>query len=292
MGKAGRGVKRTLLGLFVGVLLVAVPALAFQPSTKYATDPRSLGLTFTDVSFRSTRDSVTLHGWWFAGRDTTPIVVVSPSENGNMADKLGSVLEWVRRGFSVLAFDLRDTGPASGGDADSLREVIFSSRWVNDLEGALHFARDQSKGRPVVAWGQDMGGALAFSAAGRMRGNADAIAIEGLFRTSQDQLMWIGLSQDPGVVVRHRILVSPPDEPVSMAGRMRTPVFAVVAGKDDVTPPAVTQQILARVPAPHETWLVPDGVHEHLERTPGYYDKVADGISRALARERSRWRPQ
>jgi alpha-beta hydrolase superfamily lysophospholipase len=285
-------VTRTIRLLLLCSTLFALPALAFQPSAKYAADPNALGLKFNDVSFRSSRDSVLLHGWWFAGRDTAPIVVVCPSETGNMADKLWSVREWVARGFSVLAFDLRDTGPASAGDVDSLHEVVFSSRWVNDSEGALRFAREKSNGRPVVAWGQDMGGALAFAAAGRQRGNADAIAIEGLFRTSQEQLLWLGLSQDPAVVLRHRILVHPPDEPASMATRMRTQVFAVVAGKDEVTPPAVTQQLLSRVPAARETWLVPDGGHVHLERTPGYFDRVADGLRRALARERNRWRPR
>jgi hypothetical protein len=278
--------------LLLCTTFIALPALAFQPSKKYASDPRTLGLPFTDVSFRSTRDSVMLHGWWFAGRDSSPIVVMCPSETGNMADKLASVQEWVARGFSVMAFDLRDTGPASAGDVDSLHEVVFSSRWVDDTEGALHFARGRANGRSVVAWGQDVGGVLAFAAAGRQHGNADAIAIEGLFHTSQEQLMWLGLWQDPAVVRRHRILVYPPDEPISVAGRLRTPVFAVLAGKDEVLPLAATQKVLARVPAFRETWMVPDGGHAHLERTPGYFDHVAGGLQRALARERQRWRPR
>lgn len=270
--------------LLLGVLLFAAPALAFQPSTKYVADPRVLGMKFADVSFKSTRDSVTVHGWWFACRDSSPVLVVCPSETGNMADKLPSAQEWLKRGFTVLLFDLRDTGPASGGDVDSLHEVLFSSRWVNDAEGAMHYARANAAGRPVLAWGQDMGGAIAFSAAGRMHDNADAIAVEGLFRTSQEQLMWLGMSQDPAVVLRHRILVAPADEPVSVAGRLRAPVFAVVAGKDEVTPPDVTRQVLTRVPVARETWLVPEGGHEHLERTAGYFDRLADGLRRLLAR--------
>ncbi len=269
--------------LCILLLLLSAPAIAFQPSRRYAADPRSLGLPVTDVQFASARDSVPLHGWWFAANDSAPVLVVCPSETGNMADKLPSVREWVRRGFTVMTFDLRDSGPASA-ETDTLRDVVFASRWVNDTEGALQYARRRAAGRPVVAWGQDLGGALAFSAAGRARGNADAIATEGLFRTSQEQLLWLGTSQDPTVVLRHRILVREPDEPASVAARMRTPCFVVIAGKDEVTPPDVTRQVVARVPGGCETWLLPAAGHAHLEATPGYYDRVAQALRRGLAR--------
>ena len=292
MGKAGCLLNRAARWIVLGAVLLATPVFAFKPSAKYAADPRSLGIQYKDVSFKSTRDSVTVHGWWFAGRDSSPILVVCPSETGNMADKLPSVREWVARGFSVLAFDLRDSGPASAGDVDSLHDVVFASSWVNDTEGALQFARSRAGGRAVTAWGQDLGGALAFSAAGRQRGNVDAIAIEGLFRTSQEQLLWLGTSQDPSVVTRHRIMVNAADEPASVAAHMRASIFAVLAGKDEVTPPAVTQLLVARVPAIRETWSIPDAGHLHVERTPGYFDRVADALKRAITREQARWHPR
>jgi alpha-beta hydrolase superfamily lysophospholipase len=276
----------------LALLLTAVPSLAFQPSTRYAVDPRALGISYTDVQFPSSRDTVLLHGWWFAGRDSAPVLVVCPSENGNMADKLPSVREWVRLGYNVLAFDLRDSGPASVEDTDTLRQVVFSSRWVNDTEGALWFARSRAGGRPVAAWGQDLGGVLAFVASGRAKGNADAIATEGLFRTSQEQLLWLGASQDPELVRRHRILVYSPDEPVSVAARQRAPMVVVLAGKDEVTPQVVTRQLIAMVPAACETWVLPDAGHEHAERTPGYFDHVGDAIKRALQRGRRRIGPR
>jgi len=266
--------------------LTAVPAFAFKPSARYAVQPPALGLAFQDVTFHSARDSVTLHGWWFTGGDSMPAVVICPSENGNMGDKLVFVREWVARGFSVLTFDLRDTGPAASTDADTLKDVVFASRWVNDTEGALRYARTRAGNRGVGAWGQELGSVLAFVAAGRQRGNADAIAVEGLFRTSQEQIEWLGTSQDPDLVVRLRFMVQTPDEPISVAGRLRTPVFAVIAGKDDVTPPDITQQVVARAPGGKETWLIPDGGHTHLELTPGYFDRVAAGLKRAIARSR------
>ncbi len=294
MGPARHRVRgaASLALLALALALAAGPAQALRPSARYAVEPRALGIPYHDIDFRAARDSVPLHGWWFPGADTSLVLVVVPGETGNMADKLASVREWVARGFTVMTFDLRDSGPASTGDVDSLHDVVYASRWVNDTEGALGFARSRAGGRGVVAWGQDMGGVLAFAAAARRRDNADAIAVEGLFRTSQEQLLWLGTSQDPAVVLRHRIMVAPADEPISLATRLRTPVFAVIAGKDEVTPPDVTQQVLARAPTARETWLLPAAGHAHLEATPGYYDRVAAGLRRAVTRERSRWRPR
>lgn len=262
---------------------VAVPARAMRASDKYVTTPRALGLAFEDVEFRSAADSVYLHGWWFAGPQGAPVVVVCPGGDGNMSNKLTSVREWQRLGFAVMTFDLRDTGPASAGAADSLERLVFASRWVNDTQGAFACARARAGGAPVVAWGQDLGGPLAISALARVRGGVDAIATEGLFRTSLEQIAWIGTSQDPEVEKAHRVRVYTADEPVSAAWRVRVPVFAVLAGKDDVTPVDRTQQVLAHVSGPRETWLVADGGHDQLERTPGYFEKLAAWYRRVLA---------
>jgi pimeloyl-ACP methyl ester carboxylesterase len=270
-------------------LLLAIstaPAHALVRSARYATSPKSLGIAYSDVRFPSSRDSVELHGWWFPGADSSPVVVVVPGERGNMADKLPSVREWVRRGYSVLAFDLRDNGPGSPDDADSLAQVVFSSRWVNDTEGAMWFARSRAHNHGVAVWGQDLGGVLAFVAAARSRNNVDAVATEGLFRTSQEQLYWLGTSQDDALVRRHRMLVLGPDEPASIAGGLRTPLFVVLAGKDEVTPPDVTRRLLASVHGLSETWVLPDAGHTHLETTPGYFDHVSEAFKQALSRRR------
>jgi alpha-beta hydrolase superfamily lysophospholipase len=264
----------------------AAPAHALVRSGRFSANPKSLGIAFTDVRFPSSRDSVELHGWWFPGADSSPVVVVVPGERGNMADKLQSVREWVRRGYSVLTFDLRDNGPGSPDDADSLAQVVFSSRWVNDTEGALWFARSRAGNRGVAVWGQDLGGVLAFVAAARARNNADAVATEGLFRTSQEQLYWLGTSQDDALVRRHRMLVLGPDEPASIAGGLRAPLFVVIAGKDEITPPDGTRKLLNSVHGFTDTWMVPDGKHAHLETTPGYFDHVADAFKRAMSRRR------
>jgi pimeloyl-ACP methyl ester carboxylesterase len=242
--------------------------------------PASTGLEWSAVSFKSTRDGADLNGWWFEGKPDAPVLVLFDRAKGNMGDLLPAVGQFVGRGFSVMTFDYRDFGPAGPGPVDSLLQLAFASRWVNDGEGALRFARDKAGARPVFAWGQDLGGALAVAAAARDRKNADAVACEGLFRTLAELLRSSGLAQVPGVADRHRFLVETSDEPITAVGGLTVPLHVMVAMKDDVWPPAVTQDVTRRSLSRIDRWVVPEGKHVGLEQTPGYYDRLGGWFTR------------
>jgi pimeloyl-ACP methyl ester carboxylesterase len=272
--RARTGLALVLLALFAG------PALAVEPSDKYSAMPASTGLEWSAVSFKSSRDQADLVGWWFEGKPGAPVLVLFDRSKGNMGDLLPVVSQFVSRGFSVMTFDYRDFGPAGPGAADSLLQLAFASRWVNDAEGALRFARGKAGARPVFAWGQDLGGAVAVAAGARDRKNADAVSCEGLFRTLPELLRASGLAQIPGVSERARFLVETGDEPLTAVGGLTVPLHVAVAMKDDVWPPAVTQEVTRRSLSRIDRWIVPEGKHLGLEQTPGYYDRVGGWFTR------------
>ncbi len=269
-----------MLVLACAAVFTPAPARAVAPSNKHALDPKRTGIPFETVTFRSTRDSVELNGWWFANKPGAPVVVVCPRGSGTMADLLPSVRELSTRGYAVMTFDYRDFGPGSVGEADTLRTLIFASRWVNDTEGALLFARKRAAGAPVFAWGQDLGSQTAVAAAARTRGNADAVACEGLFRTAQEQLRWNGTSSDPDAVRQHRMLVDGSDEPLSAVSMLQVPLFVVYAGKDDVTPPNVTRDLTRRSLSIIDRLTLPTAGHDGAELSPGYFDQLANWFRR------------
>jgi len=253
---------------------------AVEPSDKYAAMPASTGLTWSSVSFKSTRDGADLTGWWFDGKPDAPVLVLFDRSEGSMGDLLPVVREFVGRGFSVMTFDYRDFGPSGPGAVDSVLQLAFASRWVNDGEGALRFARTKAGTRPVFAWGQELGGPVAVAAAARDRRNADAVACEGMFRTLAELLRASGLAQIPGVPERHRFLVETTDEPVTCVGSLAVPLHVAIAMKDDVWPPSVTQDVARRSLSRIDRWIVPEGKHQGLEKTPGYYDRVGGWFTR------------
>ena len=265
------------------LVLCACPvSRAVEPRIEHAMTPASLGLESEDVSFPA-RDSTTVSGWWLQGAKAAPVVVIASRGTGTMGDMLPAAQQFLARGFSVLTFDYRGFGPGSSAEAvDSLRYIIFDSRWVDDLMGALRYARARG-GSHVFAWGQDLGSAVVIAAVGRRKGVCDAVAVEGLFRTSQEALNANGTAVMHEVQVRHRRLVLGRDEPISAGTRLVVPMLVVLAGKDEVTPPAITKTIFAQSRVPTEMWEIPGAAHLGAEKTPGYFDRMAQWFKRWTA---------
>ena len=53
------------------------------------------------------------------------------------------------------------------------------------------------------------------------------------------------------------------------------PLFVVIAAKDDVTPPAVTRDVVRQSLSLIERWTLPSAGHDGAELSPGYFDRVA-----------------
>lgn len=264
-----------VLGLAAGLVPCACPvARAVEPGIQHAVSPASLGLEAEEIGFPA-RDSTMVSGWWFQGAQAAPVVVIASRGTGTMADQLPAAQQFLARGFSVLTFDYRGFGPGSGPEAaDSLRYIVFNSQWVDDLLAALRYARVRGGGH-VFAWGQDLGSAVVLAAAARTTGTCDAVAVEGLFRTTLAALNANGTAVMQEIVVRHRRLVQGQDEPISAGGRLTVPLLVVLAGQDEVTPPVITKAIIGRSRARTEKWEIPAAGHTGAERTPGYFDRMA-----------------
>ena len=255
-------------------LLVAAPARGAGPGAAHARRPADLGLQAEDVSFPAA-DSMMIAGWWFGGPPDAPVIVVPSRGTDGMSEMLPAVKEFHARGFQLLTFDYHGLGAdATAGARDSARYVVLSSWWVDDMVGALAYARKRG-GHHVFAWGQERGSAVAVASAARDAKLCDGLAVEGLFRTTQEFLLSIGTSVIPGVEVRQRQLVRPGDEPMSAASRLRVPIFAVLAGRDTLTPPALTRGVVSRDRVRADVWLVPGAGHTGAEQTPGYFDRLA-----------------
>ena len=269
--------RRSLMTMCLVVLslVVAPRAWAVQPSTKVAIDPERVGVPYEDLVFPSARDSVRLHGWWFEAGPNTPVVVCVPRGHGNMADLLPSVREFISRGFTVMTFDYREFGPGGPGEQDSLANLVFASRWVDDSQGACELARRRAGSRFVMGWGQDLGASCVVAVGARDHLLLDGLCCEGLIRTAQEQLLWNGTAQIPDVAKHHRLVVDGADEPLSAVQRLLVPMLVVLAGKDVVTPPKVTRDVTRQSLTRIDRYELPVATHEGAELTPGYFDRVA-----------------
>jgi alpha-beta hydrolase superfamily lysophospholipase len=140
--------------------------------------PGDLGLRYEDVQFAA-EDGISLHGWYLESPGARGTLVLVHDFDGTRADKMHGLLtlqrDYLRRGFNVLAFDLRGRGE-SGGTRDYL-----GARERRDLPAAVEFARERAPLLPVVVHGFGLGGALAVVGVADGSVDADAVIADSPF---------------------------------------------------------------------------------------------------------------
>ncbi len=140
--------------------------------------PGDLGLRYEDVLFAA-EDGIPLHGWYLESPGARGTLVLVHDFDGTRADKTHGLLmlqrDYLRRGFNVLAFDLRGRGE-SGGSRDYL-----GGRERRDLPAAVEYARSRAPMLPVVVHGFGLGGALAVVGVADGTVEADAVIADSTF---------------------------------------------------------------------------------------------------------------
>lgn len=265
----------------LALALTATVASAVVPSKKLSQSPAAFSLLSEDVVVKAARDSVPLDGWWLAGPKGAPVIVMAGGGTGNRADLLPLARALHDRGFTLLLFDYRDFGPQGPGAQDSLRDVLLASRWVDDTEGALRYARARAdSGAHVFGWGTDLGSVAMLAAASRDRARplAAGLVIDNPYRTLDEQMRWNGTAVIPDAVSRQHELLRPVDEPFTVVPRLRAPILLTLAGKDDGVPLAASEGMFRSAKVRVDRWVAPDATRATLPGAPGYLDRVTQWI--------------
>jgi alpha-beta hydrolase superfamily lysophospholipase len=260
-----------LVGRALAALVAALSVAVAAPTPAGANPPEAVTI---DVGA-----GARVAGEWFAGSVDTLVVVVAPRAPARDPARAEAAEAFRAAGFSVLTFDYRDVDSKTGTLPDSVRFVVYASRWVDDMVGALRFARERTgpRGR-VFAWGQETGSNVAIAAAGRSEGLADAVVVEGLFRNVGEHLDLLGTGVMPEIVQQHRRLVLDKDQPATAMSRYAGPVFVVMAGRDSVTPVMTTKDVYRGRRALTEIFSLPEAGHGDAAKEPGYYRTVANWL--------------
>ncbi|MBM4415485.1 MAG: alpha/beta hydrolase [Chloroflexi bacterium] len=123
--------------------------------------PGDLGLRYEEVQFDADDDTL-LRGWYLESPGARGTVVLAHDTDGTRADRHCGLFmlqrDYLRRGFHVMAFDLRGRGE-SGGVRD-----YFGALEQQDLAAAVSYARERAEALPVVLHGFGLGAALTICA--------------------------------------------------------------------------------------------------------------------------------
>jgi pimeloyl-ACP methyl ester carboxylesterase len=303
---------------YAAVGFYIAPKLEVMGRTPIYATPASLGLQYKDVTFLSRGDGLQLKGWFIPGvlpnghLTSQRTIIMLHGNQTNRADKDAGILnlsgDLARRGFAILAFDLRGAGesPAAPRSMGSLEQ--------RDALGAVDFLRsgplpypELGRTHAIAGWGLSLGGATLIMAA------AQEPAIQAIVSDCSYADILPRLERDipaqghlpsvftPGGLVAYQALygvdfyhTSPVAVIASIAPR---PILLIHGANDNKThkdtPPSDMYTLAAAaLSAPNanvQTWLVPGATHAQSYIIEGkvYVDRLVAFYTAALGPDTS-----
>jgi len=151
------------LCLLISVFLMSVCSFALNPSRHYAVKPEDYGMAYDTISI-PTEDGLILKGWFFKATEANSykVIIISTNGNGNMADNLEIVSNFITLGYNVVTYDYRGYGKSS--DFNINPNFFIYAQFQKDLEATLGYVKKyQSKLRTVHLYGMGIGAGLSIA---------------------------------------------------------------------------------------------------------------------------------
>lgn len=230
------------------------------------------------------RDGTRLATTWLPGRPDAGVLVLTHGIGGHPQQFLGLTTQLRARGWSVAHWDLRGHGRSSPA------AVTYGARESDDLAQVWeHLRATRAAGRPMVAYGGSMGGAVVLLAGHRLAG-CDGILAESAFA----ELLPLVAGNLPGPLatvgaglarfgLRFRLgAVRPVDSPVLREG---PPLLLAASTWDAVVP--IGHHLRLATASPRAATLVnPQGAHLDAIYAPGWDAALAGLLDAAEAYHR------
>ena len=183
-----------LVGFVIALLLIVVVGATVWVTRGFAlaivrpahlpitSSPADFGIvTWRNVEFSA--DGLTLRGWYIPPAQPAPTVILVHGHAANRVNVLPRAAWYVRRGYSVLLFDLRGHGE-SDGELSTLgylerADVLAAYNWL--------IAQPEIDPARVLLHGESMGGAAVIRAAALLP-DVRGVIVESTFSTFEDNV--------------------------------------------------------------------------------------------------------
>lgn len=264
--------------------------LFFYPDRHTYFSPTLWNLTAENI-YLDTADGVRLHAWLLPASIKPKATILYLHGNAqNISAHIGNVAWLPSQGYNVLMLDYRGYGLSQG--APKLADLFI------DIETAADYIaqRDDLRRSPLVILGQSLGGALAITAAAKLKHKFDIAAVisDSAFSSYR-------------AIARERLdalwLTWPLQWPLSFAfadgySPLRyvaqlspVPLLILHGVNDRVVPVEHARRLYEAARLPKELWVLPDVGHIQAFSEPHYRERLLiwlNGIISSTAHTQSR----
>jgi fermentation-respiration switch protein FrsA (DUF1100 family) len=258
--------------LSMGVVLVALlaavrwlePRFAFFPNAGEDRTPRDFGVEFDAVSI-ATRDGEQLRGWWLRHPSPQATILYFHGNGGNLSLWTPILVNIVRHGYNLFAFDYRGYGVSTGRPSE---QGLY-----RDVEAAVGFTSHDSGNVPRIYWGRSLGVVMAAYAA-----TLDAprgLVLESGFPSARSLLRDSPLMFGLSLFASYRF----PASAFLQRRTTRTPVLILHGDADQVVPISQGRALFEGLSAPKQFVTIRGGDHnDATPPDPATYWEAVDGF--------------
>lgn len=204
-----------------------------------------------------------VHGWWRDSADPGPVLVFFHGNGESLATLgWGGFLDQLAAlSAATLVLDYPGYGRSPGRPGEAALHAA--------ADAALHFARAEGRGRPVVVWGWSLGAAVAIPLAARA-----GTGVAGLVAASP----WTRLEDVAAVHVPRmlvRLLLREEYDSLRAAAAVRIPALVLHGQRDGIIPAEHGRRIAAALAGPTRHVEVAGVGHNDLLAHPTAWREVA-----------------
>jgi uncharacterized protein len=241
-------------------LLTSCSSLLYYPSKEELVYRNRMPIKPEDVYFPS-EDGAKLHAWYFHSTvaDTSDYTILMFHGNAqNLTTHFFTLFTAPSQGYDYLIFDYHGYGESEGKPSPLAT--------VEDGRAALRWLAKKQPGKPIVVFGQSLGGAVALRTVLDMKNEVPVklVVVDSTFasyRSAGRSVLahsWITwLFQPLGW-----LLLSDKEAPEDDLGKLApTPLIVIHGTKDQTIDFALGQKLYSEASEPKEFWEVPGGRH-------------------------------
>jgi uncharacterized protein len=153
-------IKPTIASLITFILFQISTAQALNPSKEYKHTPDKYGMKYKEEKI-PTPDGALLNAWFFeTAKKTTNYIIISGSGDGNMADNLEIISQYLSAGWNVAAYDYRGFGASSDFSIDP--DLYIYPQFITDLNAVIDYLRKSRAITKVDLYGVNIGAGLSL----------------------------------------------------------------------------------------------------------------------------------
>lgn len=249
------------------LLLTGCQSFFYFPRKEKLYDPARLNMQYEDVYIK-TPSGESLHAWYFKSTTAEESKGTFLFFHGN-AENLTShflMLHWLpAQGYNYLIFDYPGYGTSSGTATPegTVEAGVAAANWIHQYKDT----------RPLIIYGQSLGGIVALKTAEEIRGTLPIrnVIIEASF-SSYEKMSRVILRRHWFTWILQPItylVISDKYAPKSLSGLSPIPLLFLCGTDDGIVELSNSEAMYAEAQEPKELWPIPGGRHGNLYEIRG-----------------------